>query len=64
MVPVKAPTFRFWPAPMNWEMMTCPALEKPMATKVRKLETSPPMDTADRPTEPMTCPTMTMSAML
>ena len=64
MVPTKAPTFFRWPAPIYWEMMTCPALEKPMATKVRKLETSPPMDTADRPTDSMTSPTMTMSAML
>ena len=35
-----------------------------MATKVRKLDTSPPTDTAERPTEPITWPTMTMSAML
>ena len=39
-------------------------LEKPMAMKVRRAQTSPPMETAEIPALPVAWPTMTMSAML
>ena len=64
MVPTKRESFLRSPPPMRRAMMTCPAEAKPMATKVKRLETSPPTDTAEVPALPMTLPTTIMSTML
>ena len=63
-VPMNLLILSLWPEPMYWEIMTCPAFENPIATKVRKLETSPPTETADKPTLPSFWPTMIMSTIL
>ena len=41
------------PAPTDRAMITWPAEEKPMATKVSRCRMSPPMDTADMPALPI-----------
>ena len=64
MVPMKRPIFFRSPSPIIRAMITCPALANPMATNVRKFSTSPPTDTAERPTFPILLPTITMSTVL
>ena len=63
-VPMNLLIFSFWPEPRYCEIMTWPAPEKPIAMNVKKPVTSPPTETADRPTFPSFCPTMIMSTML
>ena len=63
-VPISRLTLSRRPAPVYCEMIICPALEKPMATKVMKCSTSPPMETADSPALPRYLPTTTMSTIL
>jgi len=63
-VPMNLLILSFCPDPMYCEMMICPALPNPIATNVRKPVTSPPTETALRPTLPSFCPTMIMSTML
>ena len=41
------------PVPTARAMMTCPAEEKPIATKVSRCRMSPPMETADMPAFPI-----------
>ena len=49
---------------MYCEMITCPALDMPMAINVSSIRISPPVDTAARPALPTYWPTTTMSTML
>ena len=52
------------PAPIICAMITCAALENPIARKVRKLAMSPPTETAEIPVFPITRPTIIMSIIL
>ena len=63
-VPTVRLTCSFMPAPVNCEMMTCPALEKPIDTKAMKCITSPPMEAAPSPSRPTKWPTTIMSVVL
>ena len=63
-VPMVALSLSRFPAPMCWEMMTCPALAKPMPIKRKNMASSPLLEAAASPAEPTYWPMMTMSAML
>ena len=64
MVPTNFPSLSLFPAPIYCAIMTWPAFEKPIATKVRNALTSPPTDTADIPTVLQTFPTTAISTVL
>ena len=51
-------------APMNWAIMMVPPTARPLIRLMMRMVTWPPMPTAEAPTAPPNCPTMTISAIL
>ena len=63
-VPTISPIRSLRCSPTYREIRICPALEKPIATKVISCSISPPIETADSPSVPTKWPTTIMSTML